>query len=98
MDIRTHIDDNGRLLIPSEIRKKFDLKNGSAVVIRVIDNEVKLINISQMLNEAQNIMRKYVPEGTDLVAELKSMREQDARHEADASSFHNRSGKKEGHK
>lgn len=84
MDIRTHIDNNGRLLIPAELRKKFDLKNGSAVVIRVIDNEVKLINVSQMINEAQNIMRQYIPEGTDLVAELKSMRERDARHESNA--------------
>lgn len=77
MDIRTHIDNNGRLLIPAEVRKKYNLKNGSPVVIRIIGNELKLVNVSQMISETRDLVRKYIPEGIDLVAELRKMREED---------------------
>jgi AbrB family looped-hinge helix DNA binding protein len=99
MDVRTHIDNNGRLLIPVELRKKYNLNNGSAVVIRIIDNEIKIVNISQMITEAQDLIRKYIPEGTDLVAELRSMRDQEALLEDSAvSSFNSSRKEKEGYR
>jgi AbrB family looped-hinge helix DNA binding protein len=77
MDIRTHIDNNGRLLIPAELRKKYNLNVGDAVVIRIIDNEIKLVNMKQMISEVQDIVRKYVPKDVSLVEELRKMREEE---------------------
>ena len=77
MDIRTHIDNNGRLLIPAELRKKLNLKSGSPVVIRVINNEIKIISISEVISEVRDLVRKYIPKGANLSAELRTMRDEE---------------------
>lgn len=78
MDVRTHIDNNGRLLIPAELRKKYNLQSGSSVVIRVVNNELKIVSIAEVLSEAKQLVRKYVPKNANLVDELRDMRNEDS--------------------
>lgn len=78
MDIRTHIDGNGRLLLPVEIRRKYNLNNGSPVVIRIINDEIKLVNVSQIIAETRDLVRQYIPKNIDLVSQLRDTREQEA--------------------
>ena len=86
MDIKTHIDNNGRLLIPAELRKKYHLDSGSAVVIRIVDNQIQLVNLKQVIAEAQDIIKQYVPRGVSLVDELRKMREEEVSLETKESS------------
>lgn len=65
--LRTHIDDNGRILIPSTIRKKYNIKPGDVYVLRMIDDEMHFINLEKVIKEAQSLFRKYVPENTSQI-------------------------------
>lgn len=78
MEIRTHIDHNGRLLIPSQVRKRFNMKAGDAFVLRVIDNEIKVVSLNQVLSEVQDLVSKYIPQGTSLIEELRELRSEEA--------------------
>lgn len=77
MDVRTHIDNNGRLLIPAELRRKYHLDSGSAVVIRIMNNQMQLVSLKQVIAEARDIVKKYVPKGVSLVDELRKMRNEE---------------------
>ncbi|WP_039455622.1 hypothetical protein [Candidatus Jidaibacter acanthamoebae] len=74
MELRTHIDIHGKLLIPSQIRKQLKMRAGDAFVLRVVDNEIRIINLNQVLSEVHDLVSKYIPQGTSLVEELREMR------------------------
>ena len=68
--IRTHIDKNGRVLIPAFVRSEWNIKPGDVFVIRIIDNEIRMITLNQAVKNAQSLVRKYVPQNISLVEEL----------------------------
>ncbi|MDF3047556.1 MAG: hypothetical protein K0R73_674 [Candidatus Midichloriaceae bacterium] len=81
-EIRTHVDNNGRILIPAQIRKEFHIKTGDVFVIRAIDGEIKMISLDKAIKDAQALVKKYVPEGVSLVDEfIQSRREEYLREE-----------------
>ena len=47
-EIKTHVDYNGRILIPASIRKEHHIKSGDIYVIRAIDDEIKLISLNKI--------------------------------------------------
>jgi|NOAtaT_6_FD_contig_21_10321144_length_380_multi_5_in_0_out_0_1 AbrB family looped-hinge helix DNA binding protein len=76
-DIRTQIDSNGRILIPASIRKQFEIKTGDVFVLRVIDGEIHMVSLNKVIDEAQQLIRQYVPEGVSMVDELMQMRREE---------------------
>ncbi len=65
--LRTHIDNNGRILIPSTIRKQYNIKAGDIYVLRMIEDEMHFVNLDKVIKEAQNLFRKYVPENSSQI-------------------------------
>lgn len=69
-EVRTHVDNNGRILIPAQIRKAFDIKTGDVFVMRMIDGEIRMISLEKVLQDAQALVKRYVPKGISMVDEL----------------------------
>ena len=80
-EIRTHIDANGRILIPYSIRKAWNIKSGDVFVIRTLDNELRIINLKQAITNAQNLINEYIPDNISLTEELFSIRKEEANKE-----------------
>jgi AbrB family looped-hinge helix DNA binding protein len=76
-ELRTNVDNTGRLLIPAIIRKQMGIKPGDAFLIKLIDDEIKIVSLSKAIAEAQNLVKQFVPEGISLVDELKKTRNEE---------------------
>ena len=55
----SQMDKHGRILIPSNIRNSLNYKYGDTFVIRVIDDELRIISINQEIKAAQTLFKKY---------------------------------------
>ncbi|WP_417905525.1 AbrB/MazE/SpoVT family DNA-binding domain-containing protein [Candidatus Tisiphia endosymbiont of Micropterix aruncella] len=54
----TNMDQHGRVLIPSEIRERLNIQPGDKVNLEVYENEVKIINANQIIDEMHAIFTK----------------------------------------
>jgi antitoxin PrlF len=61
---------NGRVVIPANMRAAMGLQEGGKLVARLVDGAVVLEPIDVAIRRAQAMVRKYVPAGAPLVAEL----------------------------
>lgn len=77
-EIRTHIDNNGRLLIPARIRKEFNIKKGDVFVLRTIDGEIRMLSLKKVIADIQSEIRKRTKEGVSLVDEFLAIRRNEA--------------------
>jgi bifunctional DNA-binding transcriptional regulator/antitoxin component of YhaV-PrlF toxin-antitoxin module len=57
MDIRTYIDNRGRLVLPPIVKKELNYKPGDKLVLRVINEELHVISLDKILKEAQEILK-----------------------------------------
>ncbi len=64
------IAPNGRVVIPANMRAELGFQHGGKVIARVVDGTVVLEPIEAAIRRAQEMVRKYVPDDVDLVAEL----------------------------
>jgi antitoxin PrlF len=69
---------NGRLVIPAGLRSALGMENGGAFVASVEDGTIRLVPLKDVIASVQAEVRRYVPAGSDLAAEL----ERDRRAEA----------------
>jgi AbrB family looped-hinge helix DNA binding protein len=79
--IRTKVAEGGRIVIPAEYRQALGLRAGDEVILRVEDNELRLITLDQAIARAQALVRRHVPEGRSLVDELLAERRREAERE-----------------
>ncbi|WP_044559411.1 AbrB/MazE/SpoVT family DNA-binding domain-containing protein [Azospirillum sp. B4] len=68
------VASNGRVVIPAQMRTALGLQDGGKVVARLEDGVVVLEPIDAAIRRAQAMVRRYVPEGTDLISELAAER------------------------
>lgn len=54
----TSIDQHGRMLIPAHIRDKLNIHPGEKVTLEVYENEIKIINTDQVIDEIYSIFTK----------------------------------------
>lgn len=59
-NIRGRISENGRISIPAVYRKKLGLKAGDAVVIDLIDDELRIRSVHASVRRAQELARKMI--------------------------------------
>ena len=78
---RMRVNENGRVVIPAPFRKALGIKAGDEVVLRIEDNELRIITLKRHLERAQRLVRKHVKEGRSLVDELIAERRESARNE-----------------
>ncbi len=57
-------------MIPAAVRRQFDLKEGTEVILRVDDTGIRMGTREQALNSIREQLRRYIPEGRVLSEEL----------------------------
>jgi len=68
--VKAKISEGGRIVIPSEYRKQLGLEVGDEVMIGLVNGEVRIFTLEQAIKRAQEIVRRYIPEGQSLSDEL----------------------------
>ncbi len=78
METRTQIGSGGRLVVPAKFRKALKIKAGDELVLRLENDSLRLIPLHQAVSQAQQKVKKYVPEGISLVDTLIQERREEA--------------------
>ena len=56
--ITTTMDRNGRMLIPAEVREKFNIESGDKLKLEIHDKELRIICVEQIIDEMHEIFTK----------------------------------------
>ena len=75
------VNINGRVVIPASYRKALGIKAGDEVVLRMEDDELRIMTMKRRIERAQRMVRKYVKPGTSLVDDLIAERREAAKRE-----------------
>ena len=82
--VRTKLAEGGRVVSPAEFRRALGIEVGDEVIVRLEAGEVRIATLGQAIRRAQELVRRYVPEGRSLVKELLAERREEAVQESDA--------------
>jgi AbrB family looped-hinge helix DNA binding protein len=80
-EFKTKMGQSGRVVIPTEYRRKLGLDAGDEIIMHLDDEGLRLYTPAQAVARAQALVRRYVPEGRDLAEELISERRAEAERE-----------------
>jgi AbrB family looped-hinge helix DNA binding protein len=79
--VRLRISDNGRIVIPVEMRQKLGIRAGDTVFATVEGDALKIESYRARVRRVQESLRKYIPPGRSLADELIAERREEARRE-----------------
>lgn len=79
--IRGKVSGAGRVVLPVELRKELGIEDGADVLFSRTEYGVQISTIDQAIRQAQDLVRRYVPEGVSLVDELHKERREEAARE-----------------
>lgn len=75
MTASVKVEGNGKILIPSSMRKELGLEDGkSEVLLRTTDQGIEVTTRARAIAWAQAEVRKYVPAGSNVVEEFMAER------------------------
>lgn len=77
----TRLGNHGRLVIPSEIRKQLNLKDGDQVQISVVEGRVVITPPTTLMEEFFELTKPVRLAGVDVVQELIDERHEEAARE-----------------
>ena len=80
--IKTKLGKGGRVVIPAEYRKRLGIEPGDEIIVSFEDGEIKITTVREAVRRAQEIVRRFVPEGVSLVDELIQERRREAARES----------------
>ncbi|HEX8712412.1 MAG TPA: AbrB/MazE/SpoVT family DNA-binding domain-containing protein [Terracidiphilus sp.] len=83
-EARMKLNENGRVVIPSEIRVALGIQAGDELVMRIEEDELRITTLKRRIEQAQNQVARYKKHGRSLVDELIELRRQAARHERES--------------
>jgi hypothetical protein len=72
---------DGSVLVPPEVRDAFEVAGSGVVMAKLEGDEFRLISSTTAVRRAQEIVRRYVPDGVSLVDELIAERRREAERE-----------------
>jgi AbrB family looped-hinge helix DNA binding protein len=78
---RMRVNENGRVVIPASFRQALGINIGDEVILRIVDDELRITTLRRRLQRAQRLVRKHVKPSTSLVDELIAERHEAARDE-----------------
>jgi AbrB family looped-hinge helix DNA binding protein len=78
---RMRVNENGRVVIPASFRRALGINIGDEVILRIVDDELRITTLRRRLQRAQRLVRKHVKPSTSLVDELIAERRETARNE-----------------
>ncbi len=81
MEFRVQVHSGGRFVLPSKLRKELQIKAGDEIILRLENGSIRLVPLHQAVIIAQQTVKKYVPKGTSLVADLIQARKTEAERE-----------------
>ncbi|KIE04372.1 hypothetical protein NF27_IE00080 [Candidatus Jidaibacter acanthamoeba] len=76
-DFRTEVDRSGRILIPLELRREINVNTGDTLVLRKIDNEIKLLKYQDVIREIQSFFASRKKEGISMTDEIIRIRREE---------------------
>lgn len=76
--VRTRIGKGGRLVVPAEHGKALGLTPGDEVILVLQEGELRVLTIRKAIQEAQALVRQYIPEGRMLSDEITEERRREA--------------------
>ena len=77
-EIRTKIGPSGRVVIPASVRKELGIAVGDEVVLRVEDDELRIVTTERAIARAQALVRRYAKGGDPLSQDLIAERRREA--------------------
>lgn len=80
-EIKTRLGQNGRIVIPTEYRRRLGLESGDEIIMHLDEEGLHIYTPAQAVARAQSLVRSYVPEGRSLSGELISERREEASRE-----------------
>jgi AbrB family looped-hinge helix DNA binding protein len=75
------VDQQGRLLVPKELRDAVDMRPGGNVTLLVENGEIRVITPTGLQHRFREMKAKYNPEGRSLVDEFIAERRAEAERE-----------------
>lgn len=75
--VRTQMDQHGRLLIPATLRKELNYKPGDTFIVRVIENELRIMSLEKVISNIQEFMSEHINPGASSVEEFLRMKQED---------------------
>lgn len=80
-ETRTRVNENGRVVIPASFRKALGINVGDEIVLRIEDDELRIMTLKRRIERAQESIRRYIKPGRSLVDELIAERREAAKRE-----------------
>ena len=80
-EARMRVNENGRVVIPASFRKALGINAGDEIIVRMEDDELRIMTLKRRLERAQESIRRYIKPGRSLVDELIAERREAAKHE-----------------
>ena len=81
LEDRVMLNENGRIVIPAAMRKAMKVKSGDELLLHMKDGELRVTTRLQHIRKAQELVRRYIPEGVSLADELIAERREAAKRE-----------------
>ena len=80
-DTKAKIGGGGRLVIPAEYRRALGIDEGDEVILRLENEQLRILTTRQAMRHAQRLVRRYSRPGRRLSQELLDERRQEAKRE-----------------
>jgi AbrB family looped-hinge helix DNA binding protein len=78
---RIKITEDGSIIIPDEYRQALGVHVGDEVILSLEDGSLHIFTLNQAIKRAQELVRRYVPEGRSLSDELIAERREESKNE-----------------
>jgi bifunctional DNA-binding transcriptional regulator/antitoxin component of YhaV-PrlF toxin-antitoxin module len=80
-EVKTTIEEDGRITLPNEYCQILGLRTGDEVILRLEAGGVRILNPHAAIQQAQALVRQYIPEGRSLSQELIDQRREESQRE-----------------
>ncbi len=74
---KTSIGENGRIIIPSKMRKEANLTVGQEIIINLQNGELKISSYNTKLKSIQEAVKRYTKDKGSLVEKLVELRKEE---------------------
>jgi AbrB family looped-hinge helix DNA binding protein len=81
LEIKTNLDVHGKMLIPVQIRKALNLKDGDPLLVRIVDNELRVSSLKTIMKQAQEDFKKRSQSKKPALDEFLEMKREEQRTE-----------------
>lgn len=67
---RVKVTEDGSIVIPAEYRQALGFHVGDEVILSLEDGSLRVFTLNRAIKRAQELVRRYIPEGRSLSDEL----------------------------